>query len=208
MILLYFEATSTVCITETCPLYWLLFCALFYTVAFVDCDVSRTTIKLFVCDLVTCVLNWGKIILDVWFILRWPYVVDGSKQLIASVLPSVCVCSVRFKVVSMRLEKPICAPPRLSEASPPVPLKRFQWSSDWRWPCTAVRVCFGGHHQLSPTVNIRWSTFEFNYSRWLCLFVCSLGRLTSWLVLYVLDLMVASCGIGAHPDITVLVDWA
>ena len=155
LILLYFEATSTVCIIETCPLYWLLFCAFFYTVAFVDCDVSRTTIKLFVCDLVTCVLNWGKTIVDVWFVLRWPYVVDGTNQLIASVLLSVCVCSVRFKVVSMRSEKPICAPPRLSEVSPTLPLKWFQCSSDWRWPCMAVRVCFGGHHHLSPTVNVR-----------------------------------------------------
>ena len=27
-----------------------------------------------------------------------------------------------------------CAPPRLSEVSPALPLKRFQCSSDWRWP--------------------------------------------------------------------------
>ena len=42
--------------------------------------------------------------------------------------------SVQFKMVSMRSEKPICAPPRLSEVSPSSPLKRFQCSSDWRWP--------------------------------------------------------------------------
>ena len=39
--------------------------------------------------------------------------------------------SVQFK---MRSEKPICAPSRLSEVSPVLPLKRFQCSSDWRWP--------------------------------------------------------------------------
>ena len=42
--------------------------------------------------------------------------------------------SVQFKVVSMRSEKPICAPLRLSEVFPKLPLKRFQGSSDWRWP--------------------------------------------------------------------------
>ena len=36
--------------------------------------------------------------------------------------------------LSMRSEKPICAPPRLSEVSPTLSLKRFQCSSDWRWP--------------------------------------------------------------------------
>ena len=41
--------------------------------------------------------------------------------------------SVQFKVVSMRSEKPICAPPRLSEVSPMLLLKQFRWSSDWRW---------------------------------------------------------------------------
>ena len=35
-------------------------------------------------------------------------------------------CSVQFKMVSMRSEKPICARPRLSEVSPKLPLKRFQ----------------------------------------------------------------------------------
>ena len=39
--------------------------------------------------------------------------------------------SVQFKMVSMRSEKPICAPPSLSEVSPALPLKRFQCSSDW-----------------------------------------------------------------------------
>ena len=34
--------------------------------------------------------------------------------------------SVQFKMVCMRLEKPICAPPRLSEVSPTLSLKRFQ----------------------------------------------------------------------------------
>ena len=34
----------------------------------------------------------------------------------------------------MRSEKAICAPPCLSKVSPTFPLKRFQCSSDWRWP--------------------------------------------------------------------------
>ena len=38
--------------------------------------------------------------------------------------------SVQFKMVSMRSEKPMCAPPRLSEVSPTLPLKQFQCSSD------------------------------------------------------------------------------
>ena len=33
-------------------------------------------------------------------------------------------------MVFMRSEKPICAPPRLSEVSPTLPLKRFQCSDD------------------------------------------------------------------------------
>ena len=39
-----------------------------------------------------------------------------------------------FQDVIYALRKPICAPPRLSEVSPTLPLKRFQCSSDWRWP--------------------------------------------------------------------------
>ena len=42
--------------------------------------------------------------------------------------------SVQFKMVSMHSEKPICAPPHLSEVSPALPLKRFQCSSDCWWP--------------------------------------------------------------------------
>ena len=42
-----------------------------------------------------------------------------------------CCCSVQFKMVSMRSEKPICAPPLLSDVSQTAPLKRlFQCSSD------------------------------------------------------------------------------
>ena len=40
------------------------------------------------------------------------------------------ISSVQFKMVYMRSEKPICAPPSLSEVSPKLPLKRFQCSSD------------------------------------------------------------------------------
>ena len=44
--------------------------------------------------------------------------------------------AVQFKIVSMRSEKPIYAPPSISEISPLalLPFKRFQCSSDWRWP--------------------------------------------------------------------------
>ena len=42
--------------------------------------------------------------------------------------------SVQYKMVSMRSENPICAPPRLSDVSPTLPSKWFQCSSDWRWP--------------------------------------------------------------------------
>ena len=35
-------------------------------------------------------------------------------------------------MVSMRSEKPICTPTRLSEVSPTLPLKRFQCSPNWR----------------------------------------------------------------------------
>ena len=41
---------------------------------------------------------------------------------------------VQFKTVSMHLIKLICAPPHLSEVSPALPLKQFQYSSDWWWP--------------------------------------------------------------------------
>ena len=42
--------------------------------------------------------------------------------------------TVQFKLVSVCLGKPTCAPPHLSEVSPTLSLKRFQCSSDWRWP--------------------------------------------------------------------------
>ena len=41
--------------------------------------------------------------------------------------------SVQFKMVSMCSEKPICAPPRLSEGSRTLPFET-ECSSDWRWP--------------------------------------------------------------------------
>ena len=37
--------------------------------------------------------------------------------------------SVQFKMVYVRSEKPICAPPRLKDVSPTSPLKLFQCSS-------------------------------------------------------------------------------
>ena len=43
---------------------------------------------------------------------------------------SVQFSSVQFKMISMRSEKPICAPPSLSGVSATLPLKRFQCSSN------------------------------------------------------------------------------
>ena len=44
-------------------------------------------------------------------------------------------CLVPVKMVSTRWEKPICAPPRLSDTfSPTLPLKQFQRACDRRWP--------------------------------------------------------------------------
>ena len=43
-------------------------------------------------------------------------------------------------MVSKRAEKPICAPPRLSEVSPTLPLKQFQCSSDWWWPSLVLSM--------------------------------------------------------------------
>ena len=57
----------------------------------------------------------------------------GLMQTLTKDLLSVIVSSVQVKMVSMRSEKPICAPPRLSDVSRTLPLKRFQCSSDWRW---------------------------------------------------------------------------
>ena len=58
-----------------------------------------------------------------------------SNEQLAGTLPLVRLpvfhsSSVQFKVVSMRSEMPICAPPHLSEMSPASPLKQFQcWSA-------------------------------------------------------------------------------
>ena len=41
--------------------------------------------------------------------------------------------SVQFKMVSMRLEKPICAPPHISDVSLKLPLKRFHWKVSQKW---------------------------------------------------------------------------
>ena len=48
-------------------------------------------------------------------------------------------------MVSMRSEKPICAPPRLSEVSPTLALKRFQFSSDCRWPLKSHKTVSTNH---------------------------------------------------------------
>ena len=50
--------------------------------------------------------------------------------------------SLQFEMGSMRSEKPTCAPPRLSEVSPPLPLKWFQCLTR-RWPSLALSVKLG-----------------------------------------------------------------
>ena len=43
----------------------------------------------------------------------------------------------------MRSEKPIRAPPRLSEVSQTLNLKKSQYSSDWRWPFLVLSKVVG-----------------------------------------------------------------
>ena len=50
-------------------------------------------------------------------------------------------CSVQVNMESVRSEKPICAPPRLSEVSPTLPLNQIQCSSDWRWLSLVLSSC-------------------------------------------------------------------
>jgi len=50
--------------------------------------------------------------------------------LLCGLPPSYRFLSVQFKMVSMRSEIPICAPPRLSDVFPMLPLKQHQCSSD------------------------------------------------------------------------------
>ena len=45
-------------------------------------------------------------------------------------VPTIQFSSVQFKMVPIRSGRPICAPPRLSEVSPMLPLKQFQCWSD------------------------------------------------------------------------------
>ena len=47
-------------------------------------------------------------------------------------------------MASVHLEKSICSPPCLTEVSPVLPLKRFQCSCDWQWPCLILRLSFSG----------------------------------------------------------------
>ena len=55
--------------------------------------------------------------------------------------------SVQLKTASMRSEKPICAPPRLSEVSSTSPLKRSQWSREWQK--TQAPYSYQSHAQVS-----------------------------------------------------------
>ena len=70
--------------------------------------------------------------------------------------------SVPFKIVSMRSERPIFTPPRLSEISPTLPLNQFQCSSDRRWPSRPFkedRLAFA----LSTPVSRRRSIHGMNW---------------------------------------------
>ena len=67
----------------------------------------------------------------------------GTPRVFKSILGNVATTTVQFKMVVLRLEKPICAAPRLSEVFPTLPLKRFQCFSDWWWlpECSAGECC-------------------------------------------------------------------
>ena len=73
---------------------------------------------------------------------------------------------IQFKMVYMRSEKPICAHFRLSEASPTLPLKHFQGSSDWRWRFLVLsRKVFlertrEGHRQSSSASSLHTSVLH------------------------------------------------
>ena len=58
---------------------------------------------------------------------------------------------VQFKMVSMRSEKPICAPPPLSEVSPMLPLKQFQSSQCWMYRPGQCHTCHWAQHNSSTT---------------------------------------------------------
>ena len=70
------------------------------------------------------------------FAAIWETKAEWVQQFISHSSASVkhIVHAVQFKIVSMHSEKPTHVPPHLSEVSPTVPLKRFQYLSDWRWP--------------------------------------------------------------------------
>ena len=68
------------------------------------------------------------------------------------------------KIVFKRSEKPICAPSRLSEVPPMLPLKQFQCPSDWRWPSLVLSRIKEGrwalnssfHESLSSRRSMAW----------------------------------------------------
>ena len=71
----------------------------------------------------------------------------------------------------MRSEKPICAPPRLSEFPPTLPLKQFKCSSDWLWPSFVlsrkIGWCFLCSHLSSRQLMM------------LCPWLCALSSISS-----------------------------
>ena len=54
----------------------------------------------------------------------------SGPEIVYSTVACLLSSSVQFKMVSMRSEKIICAPPGLSKVFPTSPLKQFQCSSD------------------------------------------------------------------------------
>ena len=97
-------------------------------------NTSLLDITLHMSELVWC-LEWPVLLtghfsyLYIYTVFNCCYLVTGCNT-----WPLVQFSSIQFKMVSVLSEKPICAPPRLSEFSPASPLNRFQCSSDWRWP--------------------------------------------------------------------------
>ena len=71
--------------------------------------------------------------------------------------------SFQFKMVSIRSEKAICAPPRLSEVPPRLPLKRFQCSSNDDGPLSS----FQGRSSGASSFHTNPSWHNAWYASWL-----------------------------------------
>ena len=69
-----------------------------------------------------------------WVSLSGVHLVSPLKPYMHCFVSAFEFSSVQFKMVFMRSEMPICALPSLPEFTSASPLKRFQCSSDRRWP--------------------------------------------------------------------------